>query len=126
MILACTLSFTGCSVYMAASQPPKKNLAVLRPGTPRSEVLAELGKPSSSRLVNLRRRDWFLFTQGYSKEARVGRAFAHGTIDIATLGLWELAGTPAEVILSGKRMSFEVRYDDFDNVISVQKVHIDN
>jgi len=29
-----------------------------------------------------------------------GRAVAHGALDVATLGLWEVAGTPTEAILS--------------------------
>jgi hypothetical protein len=122
--LLSTLPFVtcGCSVIMAAHQPSKKNLTVLRPGTPRSEVLAELGRPKSTRLIDLHRTDHFEFTQGYSKEVKVGRAFAHGTIDLATSGLWELAGTPAEAIFSGKRMSFEVTYDDLDHVLSVQRL----
>jgi hypothetical protein len=115
---------SGCSVYMAAKQPAKKNLTVLKPGTPRSSVLAELGAPRSSRLVDLLRKDWFVFTQGYSKEARAGRAFAHGTLDIATSGLWELAGTPTEALLNGKKMSFEVTYDHLDRVLSVARVHV--
>ncbi len=29
-----------------------------------------------------------------------GRAVTHGALDVATLGLWEVAGTPAEMAMS--------------------------
>ncbi len=124
LLSALLLAVSGCSVFMAVHQPSKKNLAVLQPGTPRAELLAELGRPRSTRLIDLQRSDLFEFTQGYSKEAKVGRAFAHGTIDLATSGLWELAGTPTEAIFSGKRMSFEVTYDDQDRVLFVRSIEV--
>jgi hypothetical protein len=36
---------SSCSIYMAAQQPEKKNLAVLTEETPQSHVRAELGQP---------------------------------------------------------------------------------
>ncbi len=112
-------SHTGCSVFLAATQPPKKNLSLLQYGTPRSRVLAEFGTPTSSRMVNWTRVDTFNILQGYSREMRAGRAIAHGTADLLTGGLWELAGTPAEMVFDGKRLHFEVTYDAQDRVIGV-------
>ncbi len=115
-------NFPACSVFLAANQPDKKNLSVLVAGTPRARILAEFGQPVSSRLVDNRRIDLFSVTQGYSKEAKASRAFAHGVGDIATVGLWELAGTPTEVVFSGKNLSYEVTYDSFDRVARVVKL----
>jgi len=115
-------TFPACSVFLAANQPDKKNLSVLVAGTPRARILAEFGQPVSSRLVDNRRIDLFSITQGYSKEAKAGRAFAHGVGDIATVGMWELAGTPTEVVFSGKKLSYEVTYDYFDRVARVVKL----
>ena len=112
----------GCSVFMAADQPDKRDLTVLTAGTKRSDIIAELGQPLTSRLVGLTRVDLFTFTQGYSKEAKVGRAFAHGTLDVATGGIWEIAGTPAEAMFSGKKLSYEVTYDRFDRVQRVLRL----
>ncbi|MFQ5899378.1 MAG: hypothetical protein ACE5JN_14195 [Candidatus Methylomirabilia bacterium] len=39
------LTSSGCSVFMAAKQPDKKDLSVLDEGAPRSHVAAELGTP---------------------------------------------------------------------------------
>ena len=112
----------GCSVFMAADQPDKRDLSVLTAGTSRNDIIAELGQPLTSRLVGLSRVDLFIFTQGYSKEAKVGRAFAHGTLDVATGGVWEIAGTPAEAMFSGKKLSYEVTYDRWDRVQRVQRL----
>jgi hypothetical protein len=107
---------------MAANQPEKRDLSILTAGTKRSEIVAEFGQPLSSRLVGLNRVDLFSFTQGYSKEARVGRAFAHGSLDVATGGVWEVAGTPTEVVFSGKKLSYEVTYDRYDRVQRVVRI----
>ena len=44
--LAVTPLFGGCAVYMAANQPSEKNLALLKPGTPRNLVVT--GAPNSA------------------------------------------------------------------------------
>lgn len=113
---------TGCSVFLAATQPPRKNLSLLAPGTSRAALISEFGVPTHSRLVDLKRIDIFTFTQGYTKESRAGRAIAHGTADVITGGLWELAGTPTEMIFSGDKVSFEVAYDSRDRVLRVSRL----
>jgi len=117
-----SLLLGGCSVFMAAEQPEKRDLSVLTAGTKRSDIIDELGQPLTSRLVGLKRVDLFTFIQGYSKEAKVGRAFAHGTLDVATGGIWEIAGTPAEAMFSGKKLSYEVTYDRNDRVQRVERL----
>jgi hypothetical protein len=107
---------------MAANQPDLRDLSVLTAGTRRQAIIAELGQPVTSRLVGMNRVDLFTFTQGYSKEAKVGRAFAHGTLDVATGGVWEIAGTPTEAVFSGKKLSYEVTYDRLDRVLRVVRL----
>lgn len=116
------LCLSGCSVFMAANQPPEKNLEILTAGTSRKRILSEFGQPLSSRLVGMNRVDLFTFIQGYSKEAKVGRAFAHGTMDVATGGVWEVAGTPTEAVFSGKKLSYEITYDRHDRVLRVVRL----
>jgi hypothetical protein len=110
---------TGCSVFMAAQQPPKKNLGVLKEGTPRNLLLAEFGQPASSELRKGKKVDVFSFTQGYCRGTKVGRAVFHAAADVFTLGLWEIIGTPTEAAFSGRTMAFEVTYDASDKVASV-------
>ncbi|MCB9747857.1 MAG: hypothetical protein H6755_05550 [Candidatus Omnitrophica bacterium] len=114
---------TGCSVFMAAKQPEKKNLKVLSLGTPRTHVIAELGAPEYSEEKNGIKVDIFSFQQGYSKGAKVGRAFFHGTADIFSLGLWEVIGTPVEAIADGKQMKIEIIYDEDDKVVETKYLH---
>ena len=113
----------ACSVFMAANQPPKKDLSVLTSGSPRADVVERLGQPISSRLLGNKRVDLYSIIQGYSKEARVARAFGHGAADIATSGLWEIAGTSAETKFDGKKISFEVTYDAQDHIERVVRLN---
>ena len=110
------LSQTGCAVFMAAKQPPKKDLSVLSLGTPRSLLLAELGQPVITDTRDGHNVDVFSFTQGYSKPAKAARAVFHGAADVMTLGLWEIIGTPTEAVFDGTKMALEVTYDENDRV----------
>ena len=113
---------SGCSVFMAAKQPDAKDLSVLKEGTPRSHVIAELGAPIWSGEKNGSRVDVFAFRQGYSSAAKAGRAFFHGAADVITLGLWEVIATPVESIASGTDMKAEVTYDRDDRVKSTEMI----
>jgi hypothetical protein len=107
------------SVYMAAKQPDKKDVDLLKIGTPRSMLLAEFGAPSSSEIKDGKKCEMFKFVQGYSTGARAGRAVFHGVADVLTLGLWEVVGTPTEAVFSGDEMCFEVTYDEKDRIDQV-------
>ena len=109
-------SLSGCSVYMAANQPPAKNIDLFKVGTPRSALLAEFGYPTSSEEKDGKKYDIFRFTQGYSGGAKAGRAVAHGIASVLTLGLWEVIGTPVEAINSGDLTAYEVGYGSDDRV----------
>ena len=118
--LVSLLATSGCSVVKATNQPDKKNLAVLSNGFPRSHVIAELGAPGWSEEKNGGRTDIFSFKQGYSKGAKVGRAFFYGAADLVTLGMWEVVGTPVETIASGTDVKVQVTYDHDDRVQGVE------
>ena len=122
VILAGSLSFalTGCSVFMAAQLPDKKNLEVLTPGVPRPVVLAEMGLPASYEDRNGVRSEVYKFKQGYSQPARISRAVLHGTADILTFGLWEAVGTPTEYVFSGTETIVLVTYNRDERVETVE------
>ena len=107
---------SGCSVYMAANQPPAKNVDLFKVGTPRSALLAEFGYPTSSEVKDGKKYDIYRFTQGYSGGAKAGRAVAHGVASVLTLGLWEVLGTPIEAINSGDLTAYEVGYGSDERV----------
>jgi len=111
---------SSCSVYMAATQPEKKNLSVLTVGTPQSLVRAELGHPVWSGKDAGFDVDVFQFVQGYSPGFKAARAIGHGVADVLTLGLWEIIGTPTELIANGTKIQGTITYDDQQRVKSVQ------
>jgi len=119
------LTFAGCSVYMAAKQPDKKDLDLFKVGTPRSLLLAEFGLPIASEVrKDGKKYEIFAFTQGYSAPVKAGRAIFHGAADILTLGLWEAVGTPTEGAFDGTEMAYQVRYDGdekIDEVVLLKK-----
>src|SRR5690348_4886283 len=115
-IVALAHGLAGCAVYMAANQPDKKDVGVLKSGTPRSAVLAELGTPIETTMRGGSKVDVFSFTQGYSSIEKGGRAVLHGAADVLTLGLWEVVGTPIEGYANGTKVSVEITYDRDDRV----------
>lgn len=109
----------GCSVFMAAQQPPAKNIQLFQTGTSRNALLKEFGPPYISEEVDGQKIEMFIFVQGYSKAVKAGRMIFHGAADIMTLGLWEIVGMPTEMIFNGEEMAFHVSYDEHDVVDEV-------
>jgi hypothetical protein len=121
--MACTAvaffvaSCSGCAAVKAARQPDKKNLGVLHEGTPRAQVIAELGAPTYTKpKPDGTLEDVFAFKQGYSKGVKMSRAFVHGAADVATGGLWEVIGIPAEIWADGTDVQVLVTYDQDERV----------
>jgi hypothetical protein len=121
-----SMSQFGCAPYMAATQPSAKNLELFRVGTPRNALLAEFGAPAVTEIRNGKQHEVFRFIQGYSTATRTGRALLHGVADVATLGLWEVVGTPAEAVFSGDQMAYDVTYDKDDVVDQVTVLKMRN
>jgi hypothetical protein len=119
LFTAILLFSSGCSVFMAIDQPDKKNVDLFRVGTPRSVLLGEFGAPAVSETRSGKKYEIFKFVQGYSTGAKAGRALVHGAADVATFGLWEVVGTPAEAIFSGDEMAYEVSHDQDNKVDEV-------
>jgi hypothetical protein len=121
LLSACLIfTLTGCSVFMAAHLPDKKNLEVFRPGVPRQVVLAEMGLPTGYEDRNGVRSEVYKFRQGYSQPAKISRAVLHGAADIVTVGLWEVVGTPTEYVFSGTDMLVLVTYNRYNRVDTVE------
>jgi hypothetical protein len=110
----------GCSVYMAANQPDKKDVSVFNTGTPRTHVIAEAGRPRHTKEnADGTLTDTFVFVQGYSSGSKAGRALFHGAADFLTLGLWEVIGTPVEAVADGTEVQVEVHYDADEKVRNI-------
>jgi hypothetical protein len=122
-VIACTASalflasLSGCAAVKAARQPDKKNLGVLHEGTQRAQVIAELGAPTYTKpKPDGTVEDVFAFKQGYSKGVKMTRAFGHAAADVATGGLWEVVGIPAEIWADGTEVQVLVTYDQDERV----------
>lgn len=111
---------SGCSVMMAARAPERVDMNVLNLGEPRGRVVSELGVPVQSREGDVGGSDVFSFKQGYSLPERMGRAAFHGVADVATIGLWEIVGTPMETSLRGEEVRVQVDYDNNDRVRRIE------
>jgi hypothetical protein len=112
----------GCSVYMAANQPDKKDVSVFNAGTPRTHVIAEAGAPRhrhTKENADGTLTDTFVFVQGYSSGSKAGRALFHGAADVLTLGLWEVIGTPVEAVADGTEVKVQVEYDANEKVQNI-------
>jgi hypothetical protein len=118
LILSTTLC--GCSVYMAARQPDKKDVQLFNSGTPRSQVLAEFGVPAKTSIEDGQVCDTFVFRQGYGKGAKWARGVFHGTADILSVGLWEMVGTPIELIADGEEVQLDVFYGQRQQVTAIK------
>jgi hypothetical protein len=114
------LTFSGCSVFMAAKQPDKKDLQVLKPGVPHSVVLAEMGAPTSYEDRDGTRTEVYKFKQGYSNGSKISRAVFHGAADLLTWGLWEIVATPTEAYFSGTDTIVMVTYNSRDCIETIQ------
>jgi len=122
LLVVLAISVSGCSVFMAAKQPEKRDISLLKEGISRAVLISEFGAPVISEYKNDKRFEIFKFVQGYSTGAKAGRAFFHGAASVATLGLWELVGTPAEITFNGDEMAFQVSYDENDLVDEVKLI----
>jgi hypothetical protein len=106
------VSTQGCSVYLASHQPDKKDLTVLKRGTPRQDVAAELGAPIWSDDKNKDTVEIYKFKQGYSKSVKLGRTLFHAIADVASIGVWEIPGILIEKVgLHGTDTTAKVSYD---------------
>lgn len=86
------------------------------------EYAWEFGAPVISETKEGERKEIYTFYQGYTKWQKVGRTFWHSAADVATIGLWEVIGTPTEVYFSGKKLSYEVTFDAQDRVKHAQVI----
>jgi hypothetical protein len=118
LLLCCVLG-QGCSVGMAMSGKPDPNMAIVKPGATRGEIELQLGKPiQTASNPDGTRVDQYKYEIG--NEPSAGRAIGHGVMDVLTLGLWEVIGTPIEAF-QGTTYQIQVTYDRNDRVLGVNQ-----
>lgn len=112
LILISSIFLNGCAVVMAARQPGRKDLDVIRNGATIMEVRSELGEPVFKEEKDGLVTEVYNFKQGYSTGTKAARSLFHGAADVFTIGLWEVIGTPTEAVFHGKDMSIQAIYRD--------------
>lgn len=113
------LTLAGCSVGMAMSGKKEPNLGAFRVGSTRGEVELQLGGPISTTTTDEGRRvDLYEYEIG--NEPAPGRATAHAVLDVLTLGLWEVVGTPIEAF-TGSKHRLTITYGPDDRVLAINQ-----
>jgi len=111
------LCLSGCSVGMALSGEKDPNIGAIKIGSARGEVEMHLGPPTTSTTYENRTRvDIYEYEIG--NEPSAGRALGHGVMDVLTLGIWEVVGTPIEAV-QGEKRQITITYDANDHVKAI-------
>ena|ERR1700722_18359300 len=117
--LLSTLSLTACSVGMALDGQKDPDVSVIRKDVHRTDIEVQLGSPIK---VDTHSDGYTTAIYEYEigKEPSAGRAVAHGVMDVLTLGLWEVVGTPVER-LKGDKITMVITYDTEGRVDSASR-----
>ena len=104
----------ACSVGMALSGDKDPDLSVVKKGASRTEVEFQLGKPTETK-TEAAGTTKAKYQYQLGNEPSAGRAVAHGAMDVLTLGIWEVVGTPVEAI-NGTKYELWITYNNLDEI----------
>ena len=114
---ACTTS----AANMAAKQPERIDLSILKKGAPKNVIVARLGAAASTSEYGTKpdhtTTEVYAFIQGYSGATRTARVFGHSVLTTITMGLWEPTGQAIEGYARGTKVGIQVTYDRHDRVL---------
>lgn len=99
----------SCAVGMAASGTENPDLMACTVGAPRYQIEREVGPPVDSKNLDGGGFEC-VYEYEIGNEPSAGRAVGHATMDVLTIGLWEVVGTPVELMI-GDRYQMKVIYD---------------
>jgi hypothetical protein len=109
---------TNCSIYMAATAPNPVPLEQLHAGMPRTHVIAVLGTPKTTEVVNEERIEMYEFIDGHPSASKL-RIVPYIAADFFTLFLAELVLWPLELaVLQGSEGRAVVTYGQQDQDIA--------
>ncbi|MBN9413181.1 MAG: hypothetical protein J0H12_04575 [Candidatus Paracaedimonas acanthamoebae] len=119
LITLSLLTLEGCSVGMALNGEKEPDLSVIRQGITKTEVDIQLGDPVSVEALD---KGWKKCIYSYSvgDESSAGRAIGHGVMDVLTLGIWEVVGTPIEGF-RGDKYQLALTFDENDRVVDLKR-----
>ncbi len=118
LLLYALLMTTGCSIAMALSGTPDPEFDKFGPGSSRSEVEAQLGKPLlSETLADGNKKDTYEVEIGNNPNS--ARAVFNFYMDLATLLIWELPGTIIEANIGNDERIY-VTYGPDERVVRLE------
>jgi hypothetical protein len=112
-LLLLAVALAGCSVAMSANRSTRRgDVAMLRPGAERTLIEATFGLPNSSHSLEDGKTIaiYLLDPDAHSEGAKAAAIGGHLIMDVLTLGLWEVIGTPLEIAARDQLVSYAVIY----------------
>lgn len=117
-ILAASSLFSSCSVMMASNRGGV-DIEMVQSVRTRMQLIA-LGADSISSGKNDLGETIEIF-KVMKERGSAARAFMHGLLDLSTLFIWELAGTPIESALDEKKFfSLKVTFDENEQIKKIE------
>lgn len=114
LLLLCALALIqGCSAIMAGEKQTRKDLSVIRIGGNRDDIVQVLGAPyMTTRTDDGGCKDIYkLVENAGTEETKTLAVVGHTAMDVVTLGLWEIVGTPLEIATREEATVFILYYD---------------
>jgi len=125
IVLLCTLVFAqGCSVIMAGKKQVRKDLSVVRVGGDRDDIVHVLGAPYMSMTTDDGGyKDVYKIVENAgTAETKTLAIAGHATMDVVTLGLWEIVGTPLELATQEEATTFILYYGPNNKLKSYEAI----
>lgn len=108
---------------MALDGENNPDTSLISTGTHKDKVEEILGPPVD--VVTSGNQEIFIYPFEKGNESSVSRAIGHGVMDIMTLGIWEIYGTPSESIRT-KKFIAKVSYNKNNEVESFLVEPVEN
>jgi len=110
---------SGCAQNMALNKPGPFTPACLKPGVERTEIIAELGHPVSSKQQDRLLTEDYKYVDGGSNnsiDAKTGRVWLYSAGDLFTLFIDQIVWVPIEKFsLTGTEHTVIVEYTKSDD-----------
>lgn len=111
---------SACSVVLAAKGGKDPDEKILKPGSTKSEIEAQVGEPRRSEQAQAGGETINFYSYTVGKDPSTGRAAIHLVVDILTLCLWEYIAWPYEISKSGDTRWIRVVYDRSNKALEVE------
>lgn len=117
-ILAASFLLSSCSVMMASNRGGV-DIEMVQSVRTRMQLIALGADPISSGKND--QGETIEIFKVMKERGSAARAFMHGLLDLSTLFIWELAGTPIESALDEKKFfSLKVTFDENEQIKKIE------